>query len=86
MVHYVYNILICDWQKLKTTQLSHGRMVQKVRFIYTMEYYSAIKNEDKCRFLNQFQKKVFSTLLHFVLTMRNITLGKLSYSSKEKYI
>jgi hypothetical protein len=46
MFHYVHSDLVCDSQKLETTQMSHDRRIQKMWFIYTIEYYSAIKNED----------------------------------------
>jgi hypothetical protein len=48
--HYIHRYLVCDSQKLETTQLFFCPMteewVQKMWFIYTMEYYSAIKNEE----------------------------------------
>jgi hypothetical protein len=45
--HYVYNGLICNSQKLETTQMSHKyEWIQKMWFIYMMKYYSAINNED----------------------------------------
>jgi hypothetical protein len=47
MLCYVYSSLICDNQKLETTQKSHmEEWIQKMWFIYAMEWYSAIKNED----------------------------------------
>ena len=45
MFHHVHSDLVCYSQKLKTTQMSQYRRIQKMWLIYTMEYYSAIKNE-----------------------------------------
>jgi hypothetical protein len=42
MCYYVYSGLVCDSQKLETTTTEEW--LQKMWFIYTMEYYSAIKN------------------------------------------
>jgi hypothetical protein len=54
MLHYVHSNLICDSLKLETTQMSHNRrMDKKMWFIYTMEYYSAIKNKDIMIFFRQ---------------------------------
>jgi hypothetical protein len=45
--HYVRSGLICDSQKLETTERSRTEdWIQKMWFSHTMEYYSAIKNED----------------------------------------
>jgi hypothetical protein len=45
--HYVCSSLVCDSQKLETIQMSHDRrMDTETVVIYTMEYYSAIKNKD----------------------------------------
>ena len=43
--HYVYSSFICNSQKLETTQMSLNWR-KKMWFVYTMEYYSAIKNKD----------------------------------------
>jgi hypothetical protein len=43
----VHSSLICDKQKLEKTQMSQTEeWIQKMWFIYTMEYYSAIENKD----------------------------------------
>jgi hypothetical protein len=45
--HYFHSDLTCDSQKLETTLMSSTEeWIQKMWFIYTMEYYSAIENED----------------------------------------
>jgi hypothetical protein len=47
MLHNVVSGLVCDSQKLERTQMSFNRrMDTEMWFIYKMEYYSAIKNED----------------------------------------
>jgi hypothetical protein len=46
MFHYVHSSLICDTQKLETTEMTRdSKWIQKMWLIYTMEYYSAIKKE-----------------------------------------
>ena len=52
--HYVHSSLICDSQKLETTQMSHNRY--RKCFIYTMKYYSAIKNKDTLSFAGQWME------------------------------
>jgi hypothetical protein len=43
--HYIHISLICDGQKLETIQMPHDKAwIQKMWFIYTMKYYSAIKS------------------------------------------
>ena len=46
MHHYVHNSLNDNSQKLETTQMSLNRGIQEMWYIYTMEHYSAIKNND----------------------------------------
>jgi hypothetical protein len=48
--HYVHSSLIYDSQKLETTQVVEW--MQKM-FIYTIEYYLAIKNKDILSFANK---------------------------------
>ena len=46
MLYYVHSDLISDTQKLETTQMSHNwRMDKNMLLIYTIKYYSAIKNK-----------------------------------------
>jgi hypothetical protein len=47
MFYYIHSSLVCDSQKLETSHMPHNRKkwIQKMWFIYTMEYYSAIKND-----------------------------------------
>jgi hypothetical protein len=54
MFHYVYSSIIYNIQKLETTQMSLNRGTntkkKKMWYIDTMEYYSAIKNNDFIKF------------------------------------
>jgi hypothetical protein len=50
MFHYVHSSLIYDSQKLERNQMSFNKGIQKIWYIYTMEYYSAIKNNDFTKF------------------------------------
>jgi hypothetical protein len=46
MFPYVHSTLVCDSQKLEKPRCSTiEEWIQKMWFIYTMVYYSAIKNE-----------------------------------------
>ena len=47
MLHYVHSSLIYSRQKLKE------EWIQKIWYIYTMEYYSAIKNNGLRKFLGE---------------------------------
>ena len=52
MLHYVHSSLIYNSQKLERTQMSlNRRMDTEMWYIYTMEYYSAIKNNEFMKFL-----------------------------------
>lgn len=45
--HYVHSGLVCDSWKLETTQiLTTEEWIQNLWFIYRMEHYSGIKNQD----------------------------------------
>jgi hypothetical protein len=46
MLHYVHSSLICNWLKLQRIH-SREEWIQKMWYIYTMEYYSAIKKKTK---------------------------------------
>jgi hypothetical protein len=47
MLHYVHSSLIYNSQKLEISQMSFNKeWIQKMWYIYSMEYYSAIKNND----------------------------------------
>jgi hypothetical protein len=54
MLHYVHRSLIYNCQKLERTQMSlNEEWIQKMWYIYTMEYYSAIKNSEFMKFLGK---------------------------------
>ena len=57
MFLYVHSSLVCDSQKQETTQISHnGRMYTENVVHYTMEYYSAIKNDDILSFAGKWME------------------------------
>jgi hypothetical protein len=59
MFHCVHRSLICDSQKLETTRCpTTEEWIQKILFIHSMEYYSAIKNEDTLSTLSFAGKKM----------------------------
>jgi hypothetical protein len=54
MLHYVYSSLIYNSQKLERAQMSLKRgMDKKMWYIYSMEYYPAIKNNDFMKFVGK---------------------------------
>jgi hypothetical protein len=54
MLHYVHSSPIYNSQKLESTQMSLNRgMVTENVVIYSMEYYSAIKNNEFMKFLDK---------------------------------
>jgi hypothetical protein len=56
MFHMFIN-LICISEKLETKRCpTMEEWIQKMWFIYTMEYYSAIKNEDIMNFAGKWMK------------------------------
>ena len=56
MLHYVHSSLIYNTQKLKGTQMPLNReWIQKLWYIYTMEYYSAIKKNEFMKFPGKWQ-------------------------------
>jgi hypothetical protein len=46
MFHYVHNSLICDSQKLETTQMSHNGRTDAENVFYLHSGNPAIKNKD----------------------------------------
>lgn len=51
ILHNVHSSLIYNSQKLETTQMSlKGEWIQKMWYIYAIEYYSVIKNIDFIKF------------------------------------
>jgi hypothetical protein len=71
LLNYVHSSLICHSQKLETTQMSlNQRMDKKLWFIYTMEYYSVIKNKDIMKFAGKW------------MGLENITMSEVSQTQK----
>jgi hypothetical protein len=73
MLTYVHSILIYNSQKLKTTQMSLNKGIQKMLYIYTMEYYSAIKNYDFMKFTGKWME------------LENIILSEITQSQKNPH-
>jgi hypothetical protein len=72
MLHYVHGSLIYNSQKLERSQMpSTEEWIQKMWYIYTMEYYSAIKN-------NEFMK-----LLGKWIYLEDIILSDITQSQKK---
>jgi hypothetical protein len=54
MLHYVHSSLIYNSQKLERTQMPLNRGMDTEKwYIYTMEYYSAIKKNEFMNFLGK---------------------------------
>jgi hypothetical protein len=53
MLHYVHSSLIYNSQKLERTQMPLNRGMDTKLYIYTMEYYSAIKKNEFVKFLGK---------------------------------
>ena len=54
MLHYVHSSLIYNSQKLEKTQMSLNKRMDTENVVhYTMEYYSAIKNNEFMKFLGK---------------------------------
>jgi hypothetical protein len=54
MLHYVHISLIYNSQKLERTQMSFNRGIDKENVVcFTMDYYSAIKNNKFMKFLGR---------------------------------
>ena len=72
MLHYVHSSPIYSSQKLKRTQMSlnRGMDTKKMWYIYTMEYYSVIRNNEFMKFLDKWMK------------LENIILSEVTQSQK----
>ena len=74
MLHYVHSSLIYNSQKLERTQCpSKEEWIQKMWYIYTMEYCSAIKNNEFMKFLDK------------LLEIENIILSEVTQSEKNTH-
>ena len=64
MFHYVYTSLIYNGQSWKQPRCSlTEEWIQKSRYIYTMEYYLAIKNNDFMKFAGKWKKLKINILI-----------------------
>jgi hypothetical protein len=55
--HYVHSGLVCDSQKLETTQMSQDRRMDTENVVhYTKEYYSAFKNKGNLSFAGKWME------------------------------
>ena len=74
MLHYVHSSHIHNSQKVKRTQMSLNRgMDTEMWYIYTMEYYTAIKHNDFMKFLGKWIK------------FENIILSEVTQSQKNTH-
>ena len=75
MFHYAHSSLISNSQKLEEPGCpSTEKWIQKLRYVYTMEYYSAIKNNEFMNFLSQ------------RMDQEEIILSKLTQSQKNTHV
>ena len=72
MLYYVHSSPIYNCQMLERTQVSLNRRVdaKKMWYIYTMEYYLAIRNNELMKFLGKWME------------LENIILSKVTQSPK----
>ena len=73
MFHYVHRGLICASQKLERSRCpTIEEWIQKMWFIYTMEYCSAIKNEDILSFTGKWMELENTILSEVTQTQRDV--------------
>ena len=78
MFHYVHSSLIYNIQKLERNQMSSTEeWIQKMWYIYTMEYYSEIKNNEFLKFLGKWMD-LEDIILSEVTQSQKSTHGMLS--------
>jgi hypothetical protein len=70
MLHYVHSSLIYNSQKLERTQMPLNKGMW---YIYTMEYYSAIKKNEFMKFLGKW------------MDLEGIILSKVTQSQKNSH-
>ena len=74
MLHYVHRSHIYNSQKLETTQMSLNKGKDRENgYIYTMEYYSSIKNNESIKFLGRWME------------LENIILSEVTQSQKNTH-
>jgi hypothetical protein len=77
MFHYVYSSLIYNSQKLETTDVPQQKMDAENVYIYTVEYYSAIKNNQFMKFAGKWIE--LENILSEVTPTQKNTHGMNSY-------
>ena len=76
MSYYVHSGLVCDSQKLERTQkFQKEEWLLKICFIYTIEYYSVVKNEDILSFAGKWMELEIIILSEKTQTQRDIISG-----------
>ena len=71
MLHYVHSSLIYNSQKLEKPRYpSTEEWIQKMWYMYTMEYYSAIKNNEFMKFVGKWME-VENILSEVIQTQKN---------------
>jgi hypothetical protein len=74
MLYYVHSSLIYNSQELERTRCpSTEEWIQKMWYIYTMEYYSAIENDELMKFLGKW------------IELENIILSEVTQSQKNTH-
>jgi hypothetical protein len=77
MLHYVHSSLIYNSQKLEKPRCpSTEEWIQKMWYIYTMEYYSAIKNSEFMKFLDKWMNLDDIILSEVVQSQKNTLTDK----------
>ena len=75
MLHYVHSSLIYNIQKLERTQMPLNKgMDTKMWYIYTMDYYTAIKNNEFMKFLGKW------------MNLEDNNLSEVTQSQKNKHV
>ena len=73
MLHYVHSSLIYNSQKLERPRCpSTEEWIQKMWYIYTVEYYSAIKNNEIMKFLGKWMDLEDIILSEVTQSQKNI--------------
>ena len=73
MLYYLHSSLIHSLQELERTQMASEEWIQKMWYIYAMEYYSAIKNNEFIKFLGKW------------IQLENIILNEVIQSQKNTH-
>jgi hypothetical protein len=72
MLHYVYSSLIYNSQNWKEPRcLSTEEWIQKMWYIYIMEYYSAISNNEFMKFLGKWMDLEYIILSEVTQSQKN---------------